>query len=238
MLHTNYFLLHYFIWRLLNSDCQHPKALLIQLFKYKLIFTRLVVIISGGMQGESGNARERWIERGRKRLRGVDSCVGSVFSFVFFIYWLKLYSIGKWKLRTTGRIKREQQIQNRKTHKGSMAKSNLSAAKQPQERGGEGGERCGHIHEHEWFCLSFIASLPSVLPLLDYWTQSQESLNMDRKIISWSHCSDFLQPQQFSISVGRSVFLPVPRLKWRWESKCRRKESRVGLYLQNLSSEL
>lgn len=121
MLHKNYFLLHYFIWRLLNSDCQHPKALLIQLFKYKLIFTRLVVIISGGMQGESGNARERerewWIERGRKRLRGVDSCVGSVFSFVVvFIYWLKLYSIGKWKPRTTGRIKREQQIQNRKTH--------------------------------------------------------------------------------------------------------------------------
>lgn len=71
------------------------------------------------------------------------------FLLFFFIYWLKLYSIGKWKLRTTGRIKREQQIQNRKTHKGSMAKSNLSAAKQPQERGGEGGERCGHIHEHE-----------------------------------------------------------------------------------------
>lgn len=55
------------------------------------------------------------------------------FLLVFFIYWLKLYSIGKWKPRTTGRIKREQQIQSRKTHKGSMAKSNLSAAEQPQE---------------------------------------------------------------------------------------------------------
>lgn len=55
MLHANYyFLLRCFTRLLLNSDCQQPQALLIQLFKYKLIFTRLVVIISGGRQGGEG----------------------------------------------------------------------------------------------------------------------------------------------------------------------------------------
>lgn len=41
-----------------------PGALLIQLFKYKLIFTRLVVIISGGMQAgrERVQGDARWMD--------------------------------------------------------------------------------------------------------------------------------------------------------------------------------
>lgn len=71
-----YFLLHFFTWLLLNSDCQQPLALLIQLFKYKLIFTRLVVIISGGRHRGKGDTTERkwWMGRGRRGVSGKDVC--------------------------------------------------------------------------------------------------------------------------------------------------------------------
>lgn len=55
-----------FSWLLLNSDCQQPQALLIQLFKYKLIFTRLVVIISGGRQGWEGWRKSGSVMDGRR----------------------------------------------------------------------------------------------------------------------------------------------------------------------------
>lgn len=47
-----------FPWLSLNTDCQQPRALLIQLFKYTAIFTGLVVIISGWRQGGKVDARQ------------------------------------------------------------------------------------------------------------------------------------------------------------------------------------
>lgn len=47
-------------------------------------------------------------------------------------------------------------------------------------------------------------------------------------MITWTNCSDELQPQEFSVPVGGSLFLPAPLIKLTLSIELSEKQSKDG----------